>query len=253
MSSNPSEQPTVQEAHCETPQLSKKAQKKAAKAERYAAFKLERRAKEKEMRKEKKAIRAAKRAAGELDEAELEAEEKKKRPKTKSSFGGRVVIDLGFDDKMTDKVCPGRSVQTPHVRFLTATQEVKSLCSQLAYTYSANGGAGFPFSLLFSSLSGKTAEKLSATNDAAYRRWSNTEWWDQGYQKLWQQTTSTGNGQVSERSSSGSADCAEQSSVIYLTADSEYELEEIKPDEIYVIGGLCDHNRYKVSTATFRS
>jgi hypothetical protein len=36
--------------------------------------------------------------------------------------------------------------------------------------------------------------------------------------------------------------------VVYLTADSEEELMELKEGEIYVIGGICDHNRYKVCT-----
>ncbi len=85
------------------PKLSKNALKKAAKGERYAAFKLERRAREKEVRKEKKRIHAEKRAAGELnDDDEHERGQKKK---IKLDFGGRIVIDLGFDDKMTDKVC----------------------------------------------------------------------------------------------------------------------------------------------------
>lgn len=35
-------------------------------------------------------------------------------------------------------------------------------------------------------------------------------------------------------------------SVIYLTADSDEELMELKEGETYVIGGICDHNRYTV-------
>jgi tRNA (guanine9-N1)-methyltransferase len=82
--------------------LSKSARKKAAKAERYAAYKLERRAREKEARKEKRRVRAEKRDAGDLDDEPEEHIPQKKR--LKLEFGGRVVIDLGFDDKMTDKV-----------------------------------------------------------------------------------------------------------------------------------------------------
>jgi len=33
--------------------------------------------------------------------------------------------------------------------------------------------------------------------------------------------------------------------VIYLTADSDSELIELKEGETYIIGGICDHNRYK--------
>lgn len=86
-----------------TKPMSKNAMKKAAKAERLAALKLERRAREKEAKKEKKRIRAEKRAAGELgDVEEDEAKIRMKRPKLQ--FGGTVVVDLGFDSMMNDKV-----------------------------------------------------------------------------------------------------------------------------------------------------
>src|SRR6267154_1022877 len=62
--------------------MSRKAMKKAVKAERIAATKLERRAREKEARKEKKRILVEKRAAGELNEEEEEETRKRaKRPK----------------------------------------------------------------------------------------------------------------------------------------------------------------------------
>lgn len=84
------------------PKPSKSSLKKAAKAERFAAVKLERRAREKEAKKRKKLLIAEKRAAGEIDEDEEERARRKK--KQKLEFGGTVVIDLGFDDKMNEKV-----------------------------------------------------------------------------------------------------------------------------------------------------
>ena len=43
-----------------------------------------------------------------------------------------------------------------------------------------------------------------------------------------------------------------RNSVVYLTADTEDELTELKPEETYIIGGICDHNRYKVRTTSSR-
>lgn len=82
--------------------MSKNALKKAAKAERLASLKLERRAREKEAKKEKKRQKALKRAAGELDEDEDENKCHAKKPRLQ--FGGTIVVDLGFDDMMNDKV-----------------------------------------------------------------------------------------------------------------------------------------------------
>jgi tRNA (guanine9-N1)-methyltransferase len=42
-----------------------------------------------------------------------------------------------------------------------------------------------------------------------------------------------------------------QQKIIYLTADSEDELTDLKPDETYIIGGIVDHNRYKVTVSSF--
>lgn len=90
--------------------LSKKAQKKLRKAEFLAERKLERRAREKEKRKEKKRERAERIAAGEdIDPEDDGGSRAKKRAKlshgaARKAFGARVVVDLGFDDKMSEKV-----------------------------------------------------------------------------------------------------------------------------------------------------
>jgi tRNA (guanine9-N1)-methyltransferase len=75
-------------------------------------------------------------------------------------------------------------------------------------------------------------------NDAAYKRWSHTEWWQEGYEKLW----STKADEAVQENVNESV----KASVVYLTADSDEELTELKPDEVYIIGGIVDRNRYKV-------
>ncbi|KAI0326714.1 hypothetical protein GY45DRAFT_1328584 [Cubamyces sp. BRFM 1775] len=239
--------------------LSKKAQKKLAKAAYIAERKKERRAAEKERRKEKKRLLAEKRAAGELDpeeEAELRERERKRQKLEKgprTPFNARVVVDLGFDEMMTEN-------------------EVKSLTSQLAYTYSANRKAEHPFSsLLFTSLNGRTLTRMNATNNAAYKRWVGAEWWTEGYERLWrakegddkqsedqtqERTPHEGEGdattleganagQTRRRSKAREPSRAAQDSVVYLTADADDELTELKEGETYIIGGIVDHNRYK--------
>jgi len=136
------------------------------------------------------------------------------------------------------------------------------LCSQLAYTYSTNRNAAYPFSLVYTSLNGRTLTRLEGMNDAGYKRWVNTEWWHDGYERLWQsrgvpphpegnQTNDTDKGEGSAVPShrptgeGGRSQQDIQQSVVYLTADSEEELAELKPEETYIIGGICDHNRYK--------
>ncbi|KAI6034942.1 guanine-1-methyltransferase-domain-containing protein [Pisolithus orientalis] len=197
--------------------LSKKAQKRAAKAARLHELKLERRARERETKKRKQAGA---------------------RPGC-SPFNARLVIDLGFDELMTDK-------------------EINSLTSQLAYTYSTNRRAPHAFSsLLFTSINGRTKERLDAMNDAGYRRWSNTEWWEESYERIWTRSLSPSQSPSCEPTDAPAADSTStetdttadadelRKSVVYFTADSENEILELKEGETYVIGGICDHNRYK--------
>ncbi|KAI0268306.1 guanine-1-methyltransferase-domain-containing protein, partial [Gloeopeniophorella convolvens] len=221
--------------------LSKKAQKKALKKARFEERKIERRAKEREAKKEKKRKRAERIAAG---EQVSDDEMSQKRPKSnvvKNLFAARVVIDLGFDDKMGDK-------------------EVTSLCSQLAYVYSANRRSTNPFTtLLFTSLNGRTLARLEKLNDSGYKRWAGTEWWSESYDALWtrgstasvhdQDGVVNGSGHDEEPEGTETRDALEpqvlKDSIVYLTADSSEILGELKEGETYIIGGICDHNRYK--------
>ena len=149
-------------------------------------------------------------------------------------------------------------------------QEVTSLCSQLAYTYSANRRSPTPFTnLLFTSLNGKTLARLESQNNAGYRRWASTEWWSENYEDLWADgnigTASTDTlddkglqtiipsaevtdekAAAAQKEGENERSKADKTSVVYLTADTTEELMELKEGETYIIGGICDHNRYKV-------
>ncbi|KAI0040430.1 hypothetical protein FA95DRAFT_1566390 [Auriscalpium vulgare] len=89
---------------------------------------------------------------------------------------------------------------------------------------------------------------MESLNDAGYKRWVGTEWWTESYEELWSGAEAAAEhaehveaaGDEAKRAS------APKESVVYLTADSPDELTELKEGETYIIGGICDHNRYKV-------
>lgn len=88
----------------------------------------------------------------------------------------------------------------------------------------------------------RTRKRLDSLSDAAYKRWDRTEWWEEGYDRLWSEADvdAVALPKGTQRSKS------EKGAVVYLTADASDELEDLKEGETYIIGGICDHNRYKV-------
>lgn len=153
-------------------------------------------------------------------------------------------------------------------------KEVNSMCSQLNHTHSANKKTTRPIAhLLVTGLNGRTKERLDSMNDKAYLRWKGVDWWEEGYERLWEgiprgdasesvdssipapgdtaQTAgdhefSTGSLKLPEKGSESKEHTAAKDSVIYLTADSENEIAELREGETYIIGGIVDRNRYKV-------
>lgn len=85
-------------------ELSKNARKRLLKAEKYASMKAERRARD----KEKKRLRAEKKKADTETETTQPDRKKRKVQGPRRVFNARVVIDLGFDDLMSEKVLKNR-------------------------------------------------------------------------------------------------------------------------------------------------
>lgn len=80
-------------------------------------------------------------------------------------------------------------------------------------------------------------------NGAGYKRWAKTEWWSEGYERLWEPKSDA---PLTEGEIPSTPKTGVKETVIYLTADADEELSELMPDETYIIGGIVDRNRYKV-------
>ncbi|KAJ8297317.1 tRNA (guanine(9)-N1)-methyltransferase [Rhodotorula toruloides] len=230
------------------PGMTKTALKRQRKQEAFQAKKLVKRQQEKERKKAKAA--EIKRLVA---EGVMEKPESKKRKKAGGGpHGARIVIDMGFDELMTEK-------------------EVKSMASQLAYCYSANRASSRPFPILVTSFNGRLREGYDKRGD--FKSWKGVEWWDDGVEKLWDGVKEAEQAETAAETatSAGDASSAEapvastssaplntlgvlsgqpctrvpRSTVTYLTGDSPNVLTSLTPGHTYILGGIVDRNRYK--------
>lgn len=136
---------------------------------------------------------------------------------------------------------------------LIVLQEVTSMVGQIGYVYSANRLSQRPFSALIHTSCSPTAspriwEKMQKTS---HERWSRCFWHEQGIEDLALQfgKTSASAEQAVQKGGielpSGISPSTHQ--LVYLSADSNNELETLSENEIYIIGGIVDRNRFKVS------
>lgn len=103
-----------------------------------------------------------------------------------------------------------------------AEKDVRSLAQQLTYCYSSNIKAAQPCHLHLLGAAG-TLKELVQRNCAGLSNWHAT---------------------VSEAPYHEHFKNA-RDRLVYLTADSDHELEALDPDAIYVIGGIVDRNKFK--------
>ncbi|GAX83780.1 hypothetical protein CEUSTIGMA_g11205.t1 [Chlamydomonas eustigma] len=181
----------------------------------------QRKAKEKEARKEKQELRRKeqmhklqllteeerenlkKQAQALLQERRGQHASKRSKLEHAQQHGPDLVIDLDFEGLMSGS-------------------ELKHLCQQLCYSYSANGRVANPCHLHLVGFKGDVKE-------AAERQINGLPNW------VVTKTQDSLLHHFSQR----------KDKLVYLTADSETELDVLDASSIYVIGGLVDHNRYK--------
>lgn len=220
--------------------LSKSAAKKAVRKAAYEAAKPARRAREKLQKKEKA---AEKRKLVELGVLEKPLSKKTVRQGPKKPWNVRIVVDLDFEGKMTEKV---RSREAGSEKGVAADpalvweQEIKSMASQLAFCYSSNRLSPNPVPLLVSSLVGPIQERLVKSTNSNYHSWRGVEFWDEGYEEIWSEKSKEVDAGVLKglpRARTRKED------VVYLTGDSPNVLTELEEGKTYILGGIVDRNR----------
>ncbi|RID45261.1 hypothetical protein BRARA_I02004 [Brassica rapa] len=204
--------------------LSKNAQKKQLKQQRYEAKKAEKKAQEKEHKRKEgerkhkeweetlanateeerlKLIESRRSLRKERMEKRSEEKEKKMERLTKAKeIGQNIVIDVDFAHLMSES-------------------EISSLVQQIMYCYAVNGRSSSPCHMWLTGVQGEMSTQLDKLP---------------GFEKWFIEKES---GCYIE------AMADRKENLVYLTADSETILEDLDPKDIYIIGGLVDRNRFK--------
>ncbi|ERN19257.1 hypothetical protein AMTRI_Chr10g7360 [Amborella trichopoda] len=204
--------------------LSKNAQKKLLKLQRYEEKKAQTKAASRERKKqegerkrreweeklngvseEEKARLLESRKELRRERMDMRAEEReKKRDKLRRAMetGQNIVVDLEFADLMKKS-------------------EINSLVQQIMYCYAVNKKCSIPAHLWLTGCKEEMGTQL--------QKIPGSENW------------------IIERETRSYIEALHdrKENLVYLTADSENTLEELDPKEIYIIGGLVDRNRWK--------
>ncbi|GFP93459.1 tRNA (guanine(9)-n1)-methyltransferase [Phtheirospermum japonicum] len=204
--------------------MSKNAQKRLLKQQRFEAKKAEKKA---QMKEHKKKEAERKRREWEEKLASLAEEEREKLIEERKGMrkermekrseergkkmerlqaarinGQKVVIDLEF-------------------AHLMASNELHSLVQQIMYCYAINGRCALPAHIWLTGCQGEMHNQLLRI--PGYDKWAIEK----------------------EEGSYVDAFKDQKENLVYLTADSENVLDELDPKSIYIIGGLVDRNRWK--------
>lgn len=209
---------------CPPPSLSKSAQKKLLKQQKFEAKKVEKKAAVKEQRRKEserkrkeweeklaslseeerlKLIGSRKGLRKErMDKRSEERENKVQRLNGAKQNGQNVVIDLEFSHLM-------------------APNEINSLVQQIMYCYAVNGRCSSPAHLWLTGCQGEMERQLQRL--PGFDKWiidKDTQPYIETFED-------------------------QKEHLVYLTADSETMLDELDPKKIYIVGGLVDRNRWK--------
>lgn len=205
----------------------KKERKLRLKRERWEQKKLIMKAKDKERKKKKSPAAYAhlnrfdqltKEENGEV--RKLNKKEKQALFKEQCLEGPRVIIDCDFEHLMLEK-------------------EVKSLNQQLGYCGNANKTLAQPMNLIFT---GIDTQLEACLKQNMFENWPIQHFEKVSYLEA-HPVKSIYNAQECGKDKEGGLKI-DKKRLVYLTADSENTIEELDAQDVYIIGGIVDRNRY---------
>ena len=133
------------------------------------------------------------------------------------------------------------------------------MSTQLAHVYNVNRYASRPFNVICTPLNGKLLERMESAGGASHKRWKGIRMSAKRLDELWDSSLEEGAScPMSQKGKSPLENEAAtaaiefpnieilKANVVYLTADSPHNLTKLEEGKTYIIGGIVDHNRYKV-------
>ncbi|KAK9267437.1 hypothetical protein L1049_009863 [Liquidambar formosana] len=207
-----------------TQSLSKNAQKKLLKQQRFETKKAEKKAAAKEQKK-----REAERKRKEWEEKleSLDEEERSKliesrRGLRKERMAKRSEEREGKIERLTRAKEHGQNIVIDlEFSHLMSPNEIHSLVQQIMYCYAVNGRSTSPGHLWLTGCNGEIESQLQRL--PGFDKWI-IEKENRSYIEALQ---------------------AHKDNLVYLTADAETMLDELDPNKLYIVGGLVDRNRWK--------
>lgn len=214
--------------------ISKNAMKRLLREQQWNARQDERKQKRKEKQVEKRARKRLERTetAALVASSENQADGESTRASQRVGVPLTFLIDCDFDEQMTEK-------------------EIVSIAAQITRCYSENRKAMYRPILSLSSFHGRIKARFETALRNAHTQWGNVRVEEADFAEVAQEAKSW----MLEMSGPGLSDCSalaahksdasEDGEIVYLTADSDETLDELRPHSTYIIGGIVDRNRHK--------
>lgn len=200
------------EDECEKPedpvndmQKSRRQRKREEKRAMYAAYRVEKRRKEKERRKERRKILLEKGLSTPSSASILRQTLKIREAIVNSGQLKHIRIALDLDFDN-----------------MMNENDLSKCVKQCMFIYASSRRTLYPIDLHFTGLKANGEIHSRLLKNSGYRNWKITE-------------------HLNERHTS----VFPKEELIYLSSDSETVLDKLTPENVYVIGGLVDHNHYK--------